>query len=195
MTTSDSDPDRRTTENTPGGSDNGNIKQKAKEEVQNVKSQANTMAREKAEMGQHQIKEVADSLSDAIDAAASSLDEQDREGLARYARKLSSDIAHAAGQLEDRSVDDLAKDAKRLARTNPALFMLGSIAVGFGLSRFFKASTDQHNDDTEADTEHYANRYQSDGAMQRPGHQTYQEQIGTSTGTSSVPRNDGRDHL
>ncbi|MDO8908529.1 MAG: hypothetical protein Q7W55_08520 [Pseudohongiella sp.] len=119
MTTSNSDPD-----------------------IRNMKREAGAMANEKAETVQHQIADGADALSDAIDAAASNLDEHDREGLARYARTLSSNISDMAGQLERRSVDELATDAKQLARNNPALFMLGSIAVGFGLSRFFKASAE-----------------------------------------------------
>ncbi|HEX7718815.1 MAG TPA: hypothetical protein VF389_03325 [Woeseiaceae bacterium] len=149
MTSSNPDPNRRSAGNMPDDAGNGSTKQKIKDEARDAKRELGTKAREKAEVGQHRLAEGADALSDAIDAAASNLDEQDRDGLARYARELSSNLASAAGQLEGRSVDELANDAKRLARNNPALFMLGSIAVGFGLSRFFKASSerDHHKDD------------------------------------------------
>ncbi len=89
----------------------------------------------------------ANAVSDAVDAAASKLADQDREGLARYAREMSSKLGEAARQIEGRSVDELAADAKRPARSNPALFTLGSVAVGFGLSRFFKASAEHGNND------------------------------------------------
>lgn len=121
-----------------------------KKKMQEAKREVAAKAREQAEASQHRLAEEADALSDAIDAAASNLDDQDREGLARYARDLSSNLAKAAGQLEDRSVDQLAGDAKRLARNNPALFMFGSIAVGFGLSRFFKASAERNHQDDDA---------------------------------------------
>lgn len=131
--------------------DNGDetMKQKFEEDTQNAKREAGAKAQAKAEEGQRKVADETDALSDAIDAAASSLDDHDREGLARYARELSSQLSNAAGQLEGRSVDELASDAKRLARDNPALFMLGSISVGFGLSRFFKASAerDRHADE------------------------------------------------
>ena len=93
-----------------------------------------------AQAGQQRLADEAETLSDAVDEAAAYLDDSDREGLARFARELSGNLEQAARQLEDKSVDELAEDAKRLARENPGMFMLGSIAVGLGLSRFFKAS-------------------------------------------------------
>ncbi len=151
MTPSNSDPNGRNQGSMPGSAGNGTTKQKIEEDARDAKREASPQAREQAEAGKHRLADEADTLSDAIDAAASQLDDDDREGLARYARELSSNLANAAAQLEDRSVDELANDAKRLARNNPALFMLGSIAVGFGLSRFFKASSDRdHRPDTNA---------------------------------------------
>ncbi|MEX0706874.1 MAG: hypothetical protein WD078_02845 [Woeseia sp.] len=149
MTSANPDPNRRNAGSTPDDAGNG-TKQKIKDDARDVKREASSQAREKAKVGKHRIADEADNLSDAIDAAASNLDDHDRDGLARYARELSSNLANAAGQLEGRSVDELASDAKRLARNNPALFMLGTIAVGFGLSRFFKASAEHdHQDDAQ----------------------------------------------
>lgn len=151
MTTSHSDSDNRSTGKL---SDDHSPQEKLKVDAQGVKREVSARAHEQAEAGQQRLAEEADALSDAIDAAAQNLDDQDREGLARYARQLSMQMADAAGQLEARSVDELASDAKRLARHNPALFMLGSIAVGFGLSRFFKASAERdHHDGDTADQE------------------------------------------
>lgn len=152
MTTSNKGPDSRSTDSMSDSAGNGSTKQKIDKDVQDAKHELGTKAREQAETGQHKLANEADALSHAIDAAASNLDDHDREGLARYARELSSNLTDAAGQLEGRSVDELANDAKRLARKNPAMFMLGSIAVGFGLSRFFAASAehDHHDDDSAA---------------------------------------------
>ncbi len=149
MTPSNPDLNRRSADSMPDDTGNGSPKQKIDKDARDAKREVGAEAREKAETGQHRLADEADALSDAIDAAASKLDDQDREGLARYARELSSNLANAAEQLKGRSVDELANDAKRLARDNPALYMLGSIAFGFGLSRFFKASAerDHHVDD------------------------------------------------
>ncbi len=147
MTPSNRNFNDRSMGNKPDADSNGKVKHTIEEEARNAKREMEASAREKAQSGQKYIVDGADALSDAVDAAAASLDDHDREGLARYARELSGNLADAAGHLEGRSVDELANDAKRLARNNPALFMLGSIAVGFGLSRFFKADAerDQHD--------------------------------------------------
>ncbi|MEX1198545.1 MAG: hypothetical protein WEB57_11885 [Pseudohongiellaceae bacterium] len=149
MTSSNHEPSHSGAGSIPGNADNGSPKQKVEEDARNARREAGAEAREKAEAGQHRVADEADAVSDAIDAAASSLDDHDREGLARYAREMSSNLANAAGQIEDRTVDELANDAKRLARNNPAMFMLGSIAVGFGLSRFFKASAEHDRQDQD----------------------------------------------
>lgn len=147
MTPANPDPNRHNAGTMSDDTGNDTTEQKLKEDARDVKREMGATAREQAQSGQHQLADGADALSEAIDAAASSLDHHDREGLARYARELSSNLASAAGQLEGRSVDELARDAKRLARNSPALFMLGSIAVGFGLSRFFKASAERDHHD------------------------------------------------
>lgn len=189
MITSDPDSNRDNPNRTHNDSQHGTMNQNARDDIQDVKNDMESMAREKAEAGQHRIREGADALSDAIDAAASELDDQDREGLARYARKLGSNISHAAEQIENRSVDDLARQAKQLARENPALFMLGSIAVGFGLSRFFKASADRDHHDA---VPHAAEAFRSedipsDMSSQRAEHNAY--------GTSTSHYTDGRNTL
>lgn len=174
MTPSNPDPNRRSASSMPDPDGNGSPKQQIDEDTGEAKREVGAEARKNAEAGQHWLADETDALSDAIDAAASSLDDQDREGLARYARELSSNLAKAAEQLEGRSVDELANDAKRLARDNPALYMLGSIAVGFGLSRFFKASAERdhddgdtyRNDDTSRDDDAYrTDAYRSDSTF------------------------------
>lgn len=186
MTSSNPDPNQRSSGRNSGGIGNGTPKQKVEEDVQDAKHAMSAEAREKAEAGQHRLAEEAGALSHAIDAAASKLDDQDREGLARYARELSGNLANAAGQIEDRSVDELAHDAKRLARNNPALFMFGSIAVGFGLSRFFKASAEHDQDDHKTShrtsSDRSANTLKDDGGSAgQPMRQRERDKAGTYT--------------
>jgi hypothetical protein len=165
MTASKNDPARRNAGSQPDDNGGGSTKQKVKQDVKQATRQAKTKAREQVESGQHRVAEEADTLSDAIDAAAASFDEHDRQGLARYTRELSTRLSDAAHHLEGRSIDELADDAKRLARENPALFMLGSVAVGFGLSRFFKASEkhQHHRDDSDYEQNDYRQNYGDEG--------------------------------
>jgi hypothetical protein len=95
---------------------------------------------EHAEAGKEQATEQRESLADVADAVAESLKEHQQEGLAGYARGMSDGLSSLASHLQRRSIDDLVHDARKLARNNPSMFLLGSIAVGFGLARFLKAS-------------------------------------------------------
>lgn len=181
MTPSNPGSSRRSSGNMSDDPSNGSPKQKVDQDVREAKREGGDEAREKVEAGQHRFADEANTLSDAIDAAASKLDDQDREGLARYARELSSNLANAAEQLEGRSIDELANDAKQLSRNNPALFMLGSIVVGFGLSRFFKASAEHdHHDDDKASMEH--DHHDEDNAFRSDDTSRYED---GSTGTSA----------
>ncbi len=188
MTPSNPYPDRGNTDPMSDDAQNGTSKQKFEEDARDAKREAGAQARERAEDGQHRIADEADALSDAIDAAASNLDDDDREGLARYARELSRHLSTAAGQLENRSVDELASDAKRLARNNPALFMLGSISVGFGLSRFFKASAERDHQDHDPTERNTDNTREDDVWEGMPAHQRERDVMGTNT-TTATPHN------
>ena len=76
-----------------------------------------------------------------IDETAARLRNENHEGLAAYASQVAGSIENIANRLRNSSVDELATEARQLARSNPALFLLGSVAVGFGLTRFLKASS------------------------------------------------------
>lgn len=191
MTPSNPYSDDRNAGNMSDDAGHGATKQKAEEDARNVKREAGARTREKAEAGQHQVAGEADALSDAIDAAASNLDDHDREGLARYARELSSNLENAAGQLEERSVDELANDAKRLARNNPAMFMLGSIGVGFGLSRFFKASAERDHHDDESDNA----AKDDDVSTSMPMHGRQRDMTETNTTPTTPGNGHGREML
>src|SRR5690606_24637823 len=56
-----------------------------------------------------------------------------------YVSEISRGIGSLSSSLRERNTDDLIRDASRLARNNPGLFLLGSVAVGFGLARVAEA--------------------------------------------------------
>jgi hypothetical protein len=79
-----------------------------------------------------------DEVASAMDRAADEL--RDNPTLSRYAADLAGSMHGVADRMRERSVDDLAEDVRQLARSNPALFILGSVGAGFALARFMKAS-------------------------------------------------------
>ncbi|MFD1691409.1 hypothetical protein ACFSHR_07295 [Azotobacter chroococcum] len=73
-------------------------------------------------------------------AAACELEEQDEPTLSTYVLDAADHLFKFADQLRGKSAEQLFHEADRLARDNPALFLAGSVAVGFGLTRFARAS-------------------------------------------------------
>lgn len=82
-----------------------------------------------------------ETLAQSAQSAAEQLQEDDTFGLSHYVTDIAQNMTTLAGNLRGKSVDELIQQASRLARDNPALFLTGSVALGFGLSRFLRASS------------------------------------------------------
>lgn len=87
-----------------------------------------------------------DTAADQIEALAkgaksvvSELESKDTLGMSDYLAGMAESMSGLAGNLRGKSAEQLLHDGADLARSNPALFIAGSIALGFGLSRFLKA--------------------------------------------------------
>jgi hypothetical protein len=96
-----------------------------------------------AQFGQYR-----DTAADQIEALAkgaksfiSEIEEKDTLGMSDYLTDMAESMTGLAGNLRGKSAEQLLHDAADLARSNPGLFIAGSIAVGFGLSRFLKAGS------------------------------------------------------
>lgn len=93
-----------------------------------------------------QFGQYRDSAADQIEALAqgaksfvSEIEAKDTLGMSDYLTDMAESMTGLAGNLRGKSAEQLLHDAADLARSNPGLFIAGSIALGFGLSRFLKA--------------------------------------------------------
>ncbi len=111
-------------------------KQRAREATDQAKAEAEA----RVESGSQRAAENVDEIAEAVGTAASRLSDSEHESLAEYANQLSSQLSGMSAKLRERNVDELAADVRNIAHRNPALFVLGSVAVGMCLSRFAKAS-------------------------------------------------------
>lgn len=132
------------TNNYQTGAQPGEIKDKLKQELGNKAREA---SRQFAERGKEEAEALTDKAADALDdmeaAAEAEADELERRGwdnLSEYVRDMADGISGLSDNLRHKSVDELVRSASDLARSNSGLFLLGSVAIGFGLSRFAKAS-------------------------------------------------------
>lgn len=129
----------------------GRAREKATEAAQNVQQRGKARLDEAKDTAARQVGE----LAGTVDETAGRLAERD-SSLAGQAGDLAARLERLAESLRSRSLDDLIADAQSFARQNPALFLLGSAAVGVVLSRFLKASGERRHGmqpgETAADT-------------------------------------------
>ncbi|WP_241666746.1 hypothetical protein [Stutzerimonas nosocomialis] len=111
-----------------------------KEKAHQVADQAKSQGREQFEQFRGTAADQLEKVAQSAKAAASELEHQDSTGLSHYVSDMAQSMVRFADDLRGKSADDLLRDVNTLARNNPALFIAGSIALGFGLTRFAKAS-------------------------------------------------------
>ncbi|CAM3747941.1 hypothetical protein CCOS865_01265 [Pseudomonas reidholzensis] len=81
-----------------------------------------------------------DSLKEGARSAASALQGNDTLGVSHYLSEAAEHIGSFAERMRHESAEDLLRRGSRLAQDNPGLFLAGSVAIGFALSRFLRAS-------------------------------------------------------
>src|SRR5690606_35092387 len=118
-------------------------KAKARQAAEQVKNQGKGQLDGYRETAADGIEKVAQSAK----AAAAELESQNQDGLSHYVSDMAQSMVEFADGLRGKSVDQLLGDVNRLARNNPALFITGSVALGFGLTRFARASSQRSADD------------------------------------------------
>ncbi|MDB6048750.1 MAG: Uncharacterized protein JWR17_1496 [Pseudomonas sp.] len=136
-----------TYENSTSGGESGE-KPGAAEHLQNLQDDAKAALQGAKEHGAAQFEQYRDTAADQIDnlaqtakSAAEQFQEKDTLGLSHYVTDVAQGMTNLADNLRGKSADELLRQAGQLARENPTLFLTGSIALGFGLSRFLKASS------------------------------------------------------
>lgn len=137
-----------TTSNGPGGPTRDTRSQSgAGSGGDELKENARHLADEAREEGKARANQARDAAADNIDklaegarAAASELEDDDAGQLSEYVSEAAERMSELSGSLREKSVDELMGDLTRFARDQPAMFLSGSVAIGFGLARFARAS-------------------------------------------------------
>jgi uncharacterized phage infection (PIP) family protein YhgE len=116
------------TTGTSGRRGAGNFKQRLRED-----------GKQRIESGKRAAADQIADIADAIDRAGAQLD-QSQPTLASYASRLADSVGGLATHLREDSIEDLYVQVRQLATRHPAMFLLGSAALGVVLARFMKAS-------------------------------------------------------
>lgn len=125
------------------GAATGGVIDKVKSEASGVAEDVKRQGQEQFEARKHTAADQTEKLAGVVDRVAGELKDQDQQSLADYAGQLAGSMKSFAENLRQRSLDELVRDTQQLARNNPTLFLMGSVAVGIALSRFLKASSER----------------------------------------------------
>lgn len=151
---------------TTGGTESAASGERIETAARSVASDAAQAARDQAQnvyrQGAESASAAARGTAEAFDRTAGNLSAEGQETLAQAASYLSGRLSALAEQLESRSLDDLMGQARRLARDNPALFVGGSVAIGFALSRFFRASAPAAREPLQAGRSYGSRTYEQE---------------------------------
>ena len=126
---------------------------KIRSDAVEVMDKAKTAGREQLESGKQTTASQAEKIAHVIEHASSQLKENNLQTLADYASELGTTIKNFSEGRHNRSVDDLVVGIREIARRNPTAFLLGSIVIGVGISRFFKASSERRQEPNLKDSE------------------------------------------
>ena len=137
------------------------IKKETAQLADEAKDTTRKQAEKQFEKGQDAVASQVDTLSSAVDEAANALKEEDHP-LGHYTREIADSMSGLSEKISNSSIDELAHDTRKLARENPGLFMLGSIAIGVAASRFFKASADRDSREYVGNGSDHDERHASD---------------------------------
>jgi hypothetical protein len=115
---------------------------KIKSDATEVIEKAKNAGIEQFESGKQTAADQAQKVAAVVEQASSKFRENDLQTLAEYTSEIGTTIKNFSENFRNRSVEDLMNDTRALAKQNPTLFVLGSIAVGVAIGRFFKASAE-----------------------------------------------------
>jgi hypothetical protein len=125
-------------------------REKMKADASEMMNKVQSAGKQKLESGKTTAGEGAEKIAGVFDEASKQLKEHDLQSLAEYANQIGGSIKSFSDQLRSRSVDDLLNDAQTMARRNPTMFLLGSMAIGFAITRFLKASAERKHSSYES---------------------------------------------
>jgi hypothetical protein len=120
----------------------GNTGNERGQERDDLTAAALDRGKEQLESAKGRWAEGAERVAAAVDRTADEL-ESDGDGgtISGFGHSVANLMRQLSGGLRERDVDEFARELGMLARRNPGMFLAGSVALGFGVARFFKART------------------------------------------------------
>jgi hypothetical protein len=119
--------------------------ERAKREAAGLADVARERGRERLEGAKRRAADETDRVADAVETTAERLESDGDTAIGGYAHSLATMMRQFAGGLRERDINEFASELATFARRQPAAFIAGSVALGFGVSRFLKASSQREH--------------------------------------------------
>ncbi len=129
-------------------------KSEAKELASSAAEEAKRRGRDAADRAKEEAADRAEQFASTLESTAEELETTDGgEMLSGYGRSMAELMRRLAGGLREHEIEEFAGQLATFARRNPASFLAGSVAIGFGVSRFLKATSERPHDEYGYDDE------------------------------------------
>lgn len=169
-----------------GSEDLGRAGRRLREDARHLSDEARTKGREELEGLRGTAADNLEKLAEGAQAAASTLQHDDIGHLSEYVSDMARRMTGFSSTLRTKSGDEILRDVSRMARENPALFVTGSVAIGFGLARFARASQIKAVQETETASETSSRSYAETSTYSpQSGTRDYAATMGAAAGRSS----------
>jgi ElaB/YqjD/DUF883 family membrane-anchored ribosome-binding protein len=116
-----------------------------REQAGGFAGKASEKARDYANIGKDKATGALDDVSEMIAGVASTVDEKVGAQYGDYVRKAASTISGVADSLKSKDVDDLVDDTRKFVKEKPAIAIGAAAALGFVLTRIFKAGSNDRD--------------------------------------------------
>lgn len=126
---------------TQSSEDQGDVKGRAREVVQQAKDRAGERIESRITDSKSRAAETLSGVASTLLSSSQQLREQNHSGAGRAVERAAEGVERFAHYLQDTNVDEVVDQVYDFARRQPAAFIGGAFALGFLASRFIKATT------------------------------------------------------
>jgi ElaB/YqjD/DUF883 family membrane-anchored ribosome-binding protein len=111
-----------------------------------IGKQAADKARDAAKQGIGKASDVLENVAATVEDSAKGIDERFGKPVGNYARKAADAVSGAASSVKGKEVDELLEAARGFVKKNPLVAAGAAAAIGFALTRLFRAGDDDASD-------------------------------------------------
>lgn len=116
------------------------LEQQARKKALSLKEEAVDRGRRYLELQKGTAAEMIKDFAEAIDTAATQLENRDRRTVSSYLKSASRELQRWSSSLRDSGVDSIARQVQAFAGQHPGMVLSGAAVAGFAVTRVFRST-------------------------------------------------------